>query len=189
MMHLTIPNILTLIRLVFSPLVLPLLIVLFLPTNLIWIHAALAALFIFFALTDFFDGFLARYWNQTSTIGRVLDPIADKFLTCSTLIALLAIHRVHVLWVLLLVGRELWVMGLREAALEQKFAVPVSWLGKLKTIAQMSYLAVVIANPHWQRSLLGSYLNVYEVALLVVTLTLSLGSAWQYQRALFAKIQ
>lgn len=175
-MKLTIPNVLTLIRLIFSPLVLPLLIITFLPLNQVWIHALLSTLFIFFGLTDFLDGMLARRWNQTSQFGRIADPIADKFLTCSTLIALLAIHRISAIWVLILVGRELWVMGLREAALEHNISVPVSWWGKLKTIALMSYLALVIAYPHT---------TIFEVALLALTLSLSLWSAIQYQRRVF----
>ena len=179
-MNLTIPNVLTLIRLIFSPLVLPLLIITLYPLHQVWIHALLSTLFICFALTDFLDGMLARRWNQTSQFGALLDHTADKFLTCSTLIALLAIGRISAIWVLLLVGRELWVMGLRQAALENNLSVPVSGWGKLKTIAQMSYLAVVLAYPT---------VTFLEVALLATTLTLSLWSAFQYQKRLLAQLK
>lgn len=186
-MNLTLSNILTLLRLVCSPLVLPFLIITLLPFNQLWIHALLATLFIFFAATDFLDGFFARRWNQASDWGRVLDPIADKLLTCSTLIALLAINRIRAVWVLMLVCRELWVMGLREAALEQQLAIPVSWWGKLKTISQMCYLTLVLANPHYTQ-FTSSLFNFYELVLLATTLALSLWSAVQYQRKLFAQL-
>jgi CDP-diacylglycerol--glycerol-3-phosphate 3-phosphatidyltransferase len=188
-MQLTIPNVLTLIRLVFSPIILPLLIVSLLPSSYLLVHYLVALIFVGFALTDFLDGYLARMWGQTSKLGRLLDPIADKFLTCSTLIALLAIHRIHVLWVLLLVGRELWVMGIREIASEQHFSIHVSIWGKFKTICQMAYLAVVIANPYYAAPVVSSSWNVAEVLLLIFSLILSLGSAWSYHKSLMCAME
>jgi CDP-diacylglycerol--glycerol-3-phosphate 3-phosphatidyltransferase len=141
------PTILTLIRLIISPIMLPLLLAYFLPLNRLWINSILAILFLLFSLTDFFDGYLARKYRQVTVLGKVLDPIADKCLTYSVLIALLAIHKIFFIWVIILIGRDFFMMGLRQVALEHNFSVPVSLLGKIKTVVQMGFLAFVILNP------------------------------------------
>lgn len=186
------PTFLTLIRLILSPLVLPLLLVYFLPFNIVWINALLAVLFILFGITDFFDGYLARKRKQVTPLGRVLDPLADKFLVYSTLIALLTVNKIYFYWVVLLIGRELFVVGLRQMALEhaqqacppesQCRGVPVSWLGKCKTVVQLAYLAVAIFNPYQGQGLRGvcAPWNAAEGLLLAVTLFLSLFSAYRY---------
>jgi len=175
-----IPIILTLIRLIGSPLIIPILLVSLLPYNVIWINAALAALFVLFGLTDFFDGYLARKLHQETLMGRILDPIADKFLVYSTLIALLAVSKINFFWVLLLIGREFFMMGLRHVALEHALQVPVIFWGKLKTCAQICFLTVVIANPYQQLGLFSGRVNILEFVLLCITLLLSLGSAIRY---------
>src|ERR1700722_2587731 len=127
------PTILTLIRLILSPLVLPVLFVYLLPYNNIYINILLALLFIAFSLTDFLDGYLARKYSQETALGSVLDPIADKFLVYSTLLALAVVNKLFFFWVVLLIGREFFMMGLRQVALENNFSVKVSSLGKTKT--------------------------------------------------------
>ena len=143
-----VPNILTLIRLIVSPIMLPVLLVYLLPLNVFWINAALACLFGLFSITDFFDGYLARRYAQVSSFGRFLDPIADKFLIFSTLVALLAINKIFFIWVLILIGREFFVLGLRQMALENNLSIHVSWFGKIKTLFQVLYLTVLILNPY-----------------------------------------
>lgn len=176
-----VPNFLTIIRLVCSPLFLPLLIVYLLPYNLFWVNCIVAAFFCFFALTDFFDGYLARKFNQETAIGRVLDPIADKFLLYATLVALLAADKIFFYWVILFIGREFFMMGLRHIALENNFSVPVSMLGKVKTTCQMIMICVIILNPYQELGLAGSLgWNGTELLLILVTLCISLGSAKQY---------
>ncbi len=171
---------LTLIRLIFSPLILPLLLVYSLPYHLIWINGMLGALFALLGLTDFFDGYLARKYNQETVLGRVLDPLADKFLTYSALIALLAAGKIYFYWVIILIGRELFIMGLRHVALEYQFRVPVSKLGKLKTAVQMLCITVIIVNPYQALGVHALYWNGTEMGLLLVTIVLSLISAEQY---------
>lgn len=144
----TASTILTLIRLVLSPLLLPLLIVYLLPLNLPWLNAVLAVLFLLFSVTDFFDGYLARRYSQVTNLGRILDPIADKFLICSVVIALLAIGKIFFLWALILIGREIFVPSLRQLALEYQLDLPVSFLGKIKTLCQIGYLTLLILNPY-----------------------------------------
>lgn len=176
-----VPNFLTIIRLVGSPLFLPLLIVYLLPYNFFWLNCVIAALFSLFALTDFFDGYLARRFNQETAFGRVLDPIADKFLLYATLVALLAAHKIFFYWVILFIGREFFMMGLRHIALENNFSVPVSLFGKIKTAFQMIMICVIILNPYQELGLAGALgWNGTELLLILVALALSLGSAKQY---------
>ena len=184
MTNITVPTMLTLIRMILSPLMLPILLVLILPYNFLWLNILLALLFVVFSLTDFFDGFLARRYNLESSLGRMLDPIADKFLFYSVLVGLLAAHKIFFYWVILLIGRELFMMSLRQIALECKFSVPVSFLGKVKTAVQMVCLTFIIVNPAQSLGLLGApRWNMTEAILLFVTISLSLWSAYRYYQA------
>lgn len=175
------PNWLTIIRLVVSPLTLPVLLYYFLPFNLLWLNASLAVLFVLFGLTDFFDGYLARKFDQETSLGKMLDPIADKFLVYSTLVALLAAGKIFFYWVIIFIGREFFIMGLRSIALEHNFSVPVSLLGKVKTVFQMILLTWIIVNPYqalgWRTCTIW---NGGELLLLVITLALTIVSAQQY---------
>lgn len=143
-----VPNLLTIIRLVLSPIMLPFLLVYLLPFNHFWLNFVLAILFCLFSITDFLDGFLARRYGQVSSFGRFLDPIADKFLVFSSLIALLTIGKIYFVIVLIFIGREFFVLSLRQLALENNFSVHVSWLGKLKTFFQLAYITILILNPN-----------------------------------------
>jgi CDP-diacylglycerol--glycerol-3-phosphate 3-phosphatidyltransferase len=183
MIHRTInvPTVLTLIRLIVAPFVLPVLLVYLLPFNSLFINGALALLFIVFALTDFFDGHLARRLQQETRLGKLLDPLADKCLVYSTLIALLAVGKIYFYWVIIFVGREFFVMGLRLIALEHGSAVTVSWWGKIKTVLQMALLTVLIANPYQVLGLCNAWCwNGVELVLLISALGVSVFSAYQY---------
>lgn len=141
----------------------------------------LAFLFILFSMTDFFDGFLARRYGQESIVGRVLDPIADKFLLYATLIALQAAGKMYFYWVIILVGREFFVMGLRIMMLEHKENIPVSFMAKIKTAVQMTYLTFVIINPYQAIGIRKAlWWNGIEYGLLALTLYLSIITAKNY---------
>lgn len=134
-----------------------------------------------FSLTDFFDGFLARRYHLESALGAMLDPIADKFLFYSVLVALLAAHKIYFYWVIILIGRELFMMSLRQLALENNFSISVSSLGKIKTALQMVCLAFIIVNPYQKMGLMGAWgWNGGELLLLLVTTFLSVWSAYRY---------
>lgn len=189
-----VPNILTLIRLILSPIMLPILLVYLLPFNIISVNYVLAGLFLVFSITDFLDGFIARRYEQVSSFGRLVDPIADKFLIYSTLVALLAVQKVFFAWVLVLIGREFFILGLRILALEHKFSVSVSFFGKIKTVVQVAYLTVLIANPYHARSstsILGWVNDYYvspawtatETLLMVLAVSMSLFSAYRYYKS------
>jgi len=175
----TLPNILTLTRLIFSPLLLPLLLVYFLPYNSLTINIFLAILFVLLSLTDFFDGYFARRFNQVSSIGKQLDPLADKFLSYSTLIALLAAQKIFFYWVIILIGRDFFVMGLRAIAQDDGLKIPVSFLGKVKTTALMTFMAFAILNPYQDKGIAHTW-NLIESALLGAVLLLCILSAKAY---------
>src|SRR5437762_10588151 len=126
--QLSLPMLLTFIRLG-SPLILPFFLVYLLPYNVTWLNYSLATLFFLFGLTDFFDGYLARKYHQVTSTGAMLDHVADKFLLYSTLIALVATHKIHFTWAIIWIGREFFIMTLRQVALENKFAIIVSSYG------------------------------------------------------------
>lgn len=96
-------------------------------------------LFVVVALTDWADGYLARKLNQTSSFGAFLDPVADKFLVCASLIVLVHLGRAHALVGLVIIGREIAISSLREwmAQIGASRSVAVHMLGKVKTTVQM----------------------------------------------------
>ena len=173
-MRINFPTFLTLFRLIFSPLVLPFLLIYLLPLNIPTITISLGIIVILFALTDFFDGYFARRYGQVTSLGKILDPIADKFLIYSTLIALVALHRIYFLWAIIIIGREFFVMGLREVALAHGFSVPVTWMGKLKTVLQLVMITIIIMNPY------TPYTNCAEAISIVSALLVTILSAVFY---------
>jgi CDP-diacylglycerol--glycerol-3-phosphate 3-phosphatidyltransferase len=96
-------------------------------------------MFIAFALTDWADGYLARKLNQTSAFGAFLDPVADKFLVCACVLALVHMDRANVFVALIIIGREIAISSLREwmAIIGATKSVAVHMIGKLKTTVQM----------------------------------------------------
>ncbi len=96
-------------------------------------------MFILFAATDWLDGFLARKLNQTSSFGAFLDPVADQFLVCASLLVLVHLNRADVFVGLIIIGREIAISALREwmAQIGASKSVAVHMIGKLKTVAQM----------------------------------------------------
>lgn len=180
---LNLPNFLTLFRLLVSPIILPVLLVYYLPKNIYSLNITFAIIFLLISLTDFLDGYLARKYHIVTKFGQALDPIADKFLICFTLISLLAIGKIFFLWVILLIGREFFVMGLRQIALENNFFVPVSMLAKLKMNFQVLMIVIIIMNPDHYLSISQSGWNIAEIVLILITIFLSLFSALQYYLA------
>jgi cardiolipin synthase (CMP-forming) len=135
-MFLTIPTILTWTRIVAIPLIMG---VFFINLPLATQNLVATVLFAVFALTDWLDGYLARKLNQTSSFGAFLDPVADKFLVCASLLILVHLKRADVFVALIIIGREIAISALREwmAKIGASGSVAVHLLGKLKTVAQM----------------------------------------------------
>ena len=172
---------LTISRLLLSFSLIPFLIFYFLPSNIWWMNILVALVFVAICVTDFLDGFLARLNKEETSLGKILDPIADKFLVYSTLVSLLAVDKIYFYWVILLIGRELFVTGLRLIALENKFEINVSYLGKIKTTFQMLMLTFLILNPYQLTSIDKALIwHKIEWILISSTIMLSLLSAALY---------
>lgn len=141
-----IPNILTLARIAFIPL---LVVLFYLPFE--WSMPVAAAFFALAAVTDWLDGYLARRWNQSTPFGAFLDPVADKLMVAVALALLIERFDTWVLTLpaLVIIGREIVISALREwmAEMGKRGAVAVSWIGKLKTTLQMMAILVLLAFP------------------------------------------
>ncbi|VFP79927.1 CDP-diacylglycerol--glycerol-3-phosphate 3-phosphatidyltransferase [Candidatus Erwinia haradaeae] len=116
-----------------------------------WAPLVCALIFICAALTDFFDGFLARRWNQTTKFGEFLDPVADKVMVVIALV--LIAEYFHSWWITLpvstIISREIIISSLREwmAEIGKHSSVEVSWIGKIKTTMQMVALFILLWRP------------------------------------------
>jgi len=135
-MFLTIPTLLTWARIAAIPLIIG---VYYVPLEPGLRNLVATVMFVFFALTDWVDGWLARRLNQTSAFGAFLDPVADKFLVCASLLILVHLQRADVFLALVIIGREIAISALREwmAQIGASRSVAVHMLGKLKTMSQM----------------------------------------------------
>jgi CDP-diacylglycerol---glycerol-3-phosphate 3-phosphatidyltransferase len=148
------PNLITLLRIFFVPLLVAALlgenIGLDWPGTLAMSQEVFAlGIFLAAAATDLVDGYLARRWGQITTVGTLLDPIADKLLISAALVSLVDIHRVSAWMVILIVGREFAVSGLRSIAAASGYTIQASELGKTKMAAQVAAIALVIAGIRW----------------------------------------
>lgn len=145
-MPLTIPMLLTWLRVALIPLVVG---VYYLPAG--WLTAyeqglAATMIFVVAAVTDWFDGYLARRWNQTSAFGAFLDPVADKLMVAGALLLLVQLGRVDAVIAFIIIGREIAISALREwmAQIGASKSVAVSSIGKIKTFAQMVAIPMLL---------------------------------------------
>ena len=122
---------------------------------------ATCVIFTLAAVTDFFDGYLARSWSMQSQLGRMLDPIADKLLVGAAILMLVHFDRAPILPALVILCREILVSGLREFLAEVQVGLPVSRLAKWKTAVQMAAIGFLLAGsaaPWW---LFADYVGSY----------------------------
>ena len=138
-MFLTSPTLMTWTRLIAIPLIVG---VVYLPESVATLpgkNLTATVMFVLFAATDWLDGYLARKLNQTSSFGAFLDPVADKFLVCASLLVLVHLNRADVFVGLIIIGREIAISALREwmAQIGAAKSVAVHMIGKLKTVGQM----------------------------------------------------
>ncbi len=142
------------------------------------------AIFIAAAVTDFFDGYLARAWQQQSALGRMLDPIADKLLVAVCLILLVDkgdIGGWSLIAAIIILCREILVSGLREFLAELRVSVPVTKLAKWKTTFQLVAVALLVAGPAGETVLPGTMLAGLIALWIAAMLTLYTG--YDYFRA------
>jgi cardiolipin synthase len=145
-MPFNIPILLTWLRVALIPLVVG---VYYLPTTMLPVadqNLAATLVFIVAAVTDWFDGFLARRWNQTSAFGAFLDPVADKLMVTGALLVLVQLDRANAVLSFVIIGREIAISALREwmAQIGASKSVAVSSLGKIKTTAQMMAIPLLL---------------------------------------------
>lgn len=141
-------------------------------------------LFAVAAVTDFLDGYLARIWAQSSPLGRMLDPIADKLLVSACLLMLCAVNTISgwSLWAaVVILCREVLVSGLREFLAELRVSVPVTQLAKWKTTAQLVALGFLLAGPAGDKVL--PHNTEIGLALLWLSAILTLYTGYDYFRA------
>ena len=185
-MFFTIPTLMTWTRIVAIPLIVG---VFYLPNLGPHLQNAIATImFVVFAVTDWLDGYLARKLNQISAFGAFLDPVADKFLVCASLLILLHMSRVHVLVALIIIGREIAISSLREwmAHIGASKSLAVHRVGKLKTAVQMVAIAFLLFD--------GLFLNmidtrVWGTALIWVAALLTVWSMVYYMQKALPEIR
>lgn len=153
-----VPNSLTLFRIFLVPFLVVVLLTKY--SNFLGI-----GIFLLAAITDFFDGYFARKFNQMTRLGALLDPIADKLLMSAAFISLVELGLARAWMVVIIIGREFAVSGLRSIAAQQGVTIAASPLGKTKTVAQVVAIALLIVGYE-----LGEFRFTGELALWVVML-------------------
>ena len=182
------PNLLTLLRIFFVPLLVAALLadgtfLAGLPQQIGFPPEIFAlAVFLVAAATDLLDGYLARRWGQVTTVGMLLDPIADKLLVSAALISLVDIHRVPAWMVILIIGREFAVSGLRSIAAASGYTIAASELGKSKMAAQVAAISLVIGSIRWPALSDLAVMGMWAVVLF------GIASAADYFRTFWRKV-
>ncbi len=176
---LNIPNILAFIRLLLAPIMFILLVNRDLPIfqgiHYSWLDFLAGFIFVLASATDFFDGYIAREFNQITTLGAILDPLADKMLTLAAFLGLMMLHRASPWAIYLILTRELFITGLRVSAIDKGIDISASWMGKVKTVAQMFAIGFLLME--WP----------FGTTLLWIAVFLTLYSGYEYIRDFFKK--
>jgi len=176
-----IPNAITTSRIVLIPVFIA---AFYLPYD--WAPALATFIFGFAALTDWFDGYLARKLNQQSSLGAFIDPLADKLMVISALLIIITKHPENN-WLLfsslIIISREIFISSLREwmSGMGGSQVVAVSFFGKAKTVAQMFALLFLIYEQDvigWSAYYVGTALLVWAAVLTLVSMFIYIKSAW-----------
>nr|WP_036264458.1 CDP-diacylglycerol--glycerol-3-phosphate 3-phosphatidyltransferase [Methylocapsa aurea] len=149
-----------------------------------WMRWVALGVFIAAGITDFLDGYLARALSQQSTLGQMLDPIADKLLVAAVLMMLVADHTIEsysLSAAIVILCREILVSGLREFLAELKVSIPVSKIAKWKTMMQLVALGFLIAGPSGEEILPGTL--IIGLTLFWLSALLTLYTGWDYLKA------
>lgn len=172
-----VPNLLALIRLLLAPVMFFLLVdrdnALLQNIHYSWLDYFAAFIFVIASATDFFDGYIARTFNQITTLGKILDPLADKMLTLAGFLGLMMLDRASAWAIFLIITRELFITGLRVSAVSQGLDIAASWMGKVKTVTQM--IAIGFLLMEWPGG----------TVILWVAVGLTLYSGYEYVRDFF----
>ncbi len=142
-MKMNLPNKLTICRMVLVPV--------FIAILLIWrddmtMRLVADGVFILASITDFFDGRIARKYNLVTNFGKFMDPLADKLLVCSALIALVELSKLPAWICIVIIAREFIISGFRQIAVERGKVIAASYWGKFKTTFQMLMVICMVAD-------------------------------------------
>jgi CDP-diacylglycerol--glycerol-3-phosphate 3-phosphatidyltransferase len=185
-MPINLPMILTWARIAMIPMVIG---VFYMPESVMpvhWQNVTACVLFTLAAITDGFDGYLARKYNLTTPLGAFLDPVADKLMVCAALVVLLSLDRIDEFVALVIIGREITVSALREwmAIVGAAASVAVNWMGKLKTIMQMVAIPFLLYHDRLfgviPVAAIGTLLIYVAAALTVYSMFYYLRLAWPH---------
>ena len=172
--NLNLPNILASFRILLAPLMLWFMVdqsnSLFQGWDSSWFDYFAALIFVIASITDFFDGYIARNWNQMTKLGSILDPLADKMLILAGLLGLMVLDRASAFAVFLILSREFFITGLRVVAVSEGKEVASTMSGKVKTVMQMIAIGFLLMN--WP----------FATALLWLAVALTLYSGYEYIR-------
>jgi CDP-diacylglycerol--glycerol-3-phosphate 3-phosphatidyltransferase len=176
-----IPNILAFIRLLLAPIMFFLLInqdaTIFKDIHPSWLNYFAGFIFVLASTTDFFDGYIARTFNQITIMGQILDPLADKMLTLAGFLGLM-IQGVASPWAIyLILTRELFITGLRVSAISEGIDISASFIGKIKTVIQMIAIGFLLMD--W----IGGEI------LLWIAVGLTIYSGYEYVKNFFKKVK
>ena len=162
------PNKLTILRMIMIPVFL---VVLYIPGLGMAGNIAAAAIFILASITDFLDGKIARKYNLVTNFGKFMDPLADKLLVCSALIALVDFDKVAAWIVIIIISREFIISGFRLIASDNGVVIAASYWGKFKTTFQMLMVIVLIIDiPNPVFDVIGTVLIYAALALTIISL-------------------
>jgi CDP-diacylglycerol--glycerol-3-phosphate 3-phosphatidyltransferase len=180
------PNALTLLRIFFVPMLVAALVQGHVTIDLGFMEVtneSLAlSLFLIAALTDLLDGYLARKWGQITTVGTLLDPIADKLLVSSALIALVQVRVVPAWMTIVIIAREFAISGLRSIAAAEGYIIQASDFGKAKLVAQVAAISLLMLSMRWTQ------LHPYAIASMWAVILLTVISALLYFRKFWRKV-
>jgi len=175
-----IPNILAFSRILLAPMMFILLVnrdwAIFEGIHYSWLDFFAGFIFVVASSTDFFDGYIARTFNQITMLGKILDPLADKMITLAGFLGLMMLGRADAWAIYLIITRELFITGLRVSAVSQNIDVSASFVGKVKTVVQM--IAIGFLLMEWS----GGELILW------VAVVLTLYSGYEYVRDFFKKV-
>ncbi len=180
------PKALTLLRIFFVPLLVAALVQGHVTVDLGFVEVTnemlALSLFLLAAFTDLLDGYLARRWAQITTVGTLLDPIADKLLVSSALIALVQVRVVPAWMTIVVIAREFAISGLRSIAAAEGYIIEASDFGKAKLVAQVAAISMLMLSMRWPELRTAAILSMWAVVILSVV------SALMYFRKFWRKI-
>ena len=165
------PNKLTILRTIMIPVFI---VFLYIPNWGMAGRIAAATVFILASITDFLDGKIARKYNLVTNFGKFMDPLADKLLVCSALIALVDLNRIDAWIVIIIIAREFIISGFRLVASDNGVVIAASYWGKFKTTFQMIIIILLILNLDYP------YSNVVNLVFIYIALALTVISLIDY---------